>query len=288
MQFSTASDYMNTVTSLEQNWPKYNGDFFPYVLFIISNQRSLTYGIQSWETGFYASRPAFKDHVRIGERTSRTAETLFALSQQWNTSNYNKLLELRSANGIVQHHDAVTGTSFLPVYDDYENMLSSGSNAADYVAGKSLLEYMKRTSQNVPYALSQNVPTYLLDLQELQVIPFVVYNSLAWNRKQFVRIEVNLATVNVLTTADAKVPIQINILGPNRFEIYFETDEIPALGYLTYSIVVQGDRPIPMKQESLQTLSNDVLTVTFDENKRISSINNKISDVAINIKQDVS
>ena len=43
------------------------------------------------------------------------------------------LFPARSASGILQHHDAITGTATQAVMDDYERMLVQGTQAAGQV-----------------------------------------------------------------------------------------------------------------------------------------------------------
>jgi alpha-mannosidase II len=84
--------------------PSFSGDFFAYA------DRKDNY----W-TGYYTSRPFYKQFDRVLERHLRSAEIFFTLAQVKNSvamaEHFAALQESRRTLGLFQHHDGITGTS---------------------------------------------------------------------------------------------------------------------------------------------------------------------------------
>ena len=93
--------------------------------------------------GFYTSRPALKRLERVGSsflHVTRQVQSFFTTTL-WGSES---ILELEMAVGLVQHHDAVTGTSKQHVANDYAKQVQSGiDNAASFVS-----EVIKRVLNN--------------------------------------------------------------------------------------------------------------------------------------------
>lgn len=92
-------------------------DFLPYA----------TDGYGYW-SGFYTSRPATKRFERIGNNFLQISKQLAAVSNQ---PYENKITPLKEAMGVIQHHDAITGTEKQNVLKDYHRMLYSGIEEAN-------------------------------------------------------------------------------------------------------------------------------------------------------------
>ncbi|KAF7233994.1 hypothetical protein EG68_06920 [Paragonimus skrjabini miyazakii] len=120
------------------------GDFFPYAS-----------GPNSYWTGFYTSRPALKGFIR-------KASTLLTMCEQVNVfsnriANFRlhaskdpreSLVDrLRQAMGVMQHHDAVTGTEKQHVADDYALTLSQASAACQSVITEALMDLLPNLSE---------------------------------------------------------------------------------------------------------------------------------------------
>lgn len=94
--------------------------------------------------GFYTSRPALKRLERVGSsflHVTRQVQSFFTTGLEGSDS----ILELEMAVGLIQHHDAVTGTSKQHVANDYAKQLQSGiDNAASFVS-----KVIKRMFNNV-------------------------------------------------------------------------------------------------------------------------------------------
>lgn len=88
-------------------------DFFPYAD-----------GVGSLLVGYFTSRPASKRFIRQANNILQIAKQLAAVaSLDYSEANINSLKE---AMGVLQHHDAITGTELIDVTHDYHRLLSTG------------------------------------------------------------------------------------------------------------------------------------------------------------------
>ena len=92
---------------LEQVWPTKQDDFFPYAS-----------DPHAYWTGYFSSRPTSKFMIRQTEWMSSLLSKI-AASKVVNMDTEEKLDSLRRTVGVVQHHDAATGTERQAVADDY-------------------------------------------------------------------------------------------------------------------------------------------------------------------------
>lgn len=125
--YSTPSTYVKAVNNAGISWPIKTDDFLPYAD-----------GPHAYWTGFYTSRPTLKGFARTSGSLLRATENMFAHmlllgyggtipSNIW----FSGLADTCEALGIVQHHDAITGTERQAVAYDYARLLSEGGAAAD-------------------------------------------------------------------------------------------------------------------------------------------------------------
>ncbi|KAJ8308821.1 hypothetical protein KUTeg_013695 [Tegillarca granosa] len=129
VKFGTLTEYINEVTSkIEMDkFPSFSGDFFTY------NDRDDQY----W-SGYFTSRPHYKYMARKLQDLLRSVEILFTLNLAQALKHRRlKLIEtifrykpdlvtVRQNLGLIQHHDAITGTARPDAVNDYGNrMLAS-------------------------------------------------------------------------------------------------------------------------------------------------------------------
>lgn len=115
----------------DRGWSIKTDDFFPYA------DESHAY----W-TGYFTSRPALKYYERYSNNILQVTKQLnafanttvrnsiFPLSEISFLHSYIPMIATGEAMGIVQHHDAVSGTERQKVTDDYALRLSDGISAA--------------------------------------------------------------------------------------------------------------------------------------------------------------
>ena len=118
---STPNKYIQQLQELNKTYPVRKDDSFPYA----ENEN------QYW-SGFYTSRPEMKKHAR--ETSSRfhsmlRLSSLEVLRQQQDDSLSKRVIhkqkKLLDILGVVQHHDAITGTGKKEVAEDFFEMLNT-------------------------------------------------------------------------------------------------------------------------------------------------------------------
>ena len=131
MFYSTPQAYANTKLSYPIAWPSKtpsDSDGFPYAD-----------GPHSYWTGYMTSRSALKGYVRSSSALFQAAKQIQAALAPANEldSATNPLMPLQRAMAVVQHHDAVAGTSMQHVANDYAKRVARGLAAAEAVLGSS-------------------------------------------------------------------------------------------------------------------------------------------------------
>jgi len=114
-RYSTPSDYVNALARLNVSWPIKYDDMYPY-----------SDNPKGYWTGYFSSRPNDKAYIRRVSQILHASSQLFSFSSL-RGSDPEPVLEakhtLLDITGIMQHHDAITGTSKLHVVKDYERRL---------------------------------------------------------------------------------------------------------------------------------------------------------------------
>jgi hypothetical protein len=110
-------------------WSVKQDDFFPY-----------SDCAHCFWTGYFTSRAAFKRLERVASSfllAARQIEAMPADTAVVKEPEKQPLYELDDALGVVQHHDAVSGTAKQHVADDYSKRVQAGINtASNYVTEK--------------------------------------------------------------------------------------------------------------------------------------------------------
>ena len=140
IRYSTLSEYMDAVLSAGVTFPSRGGDFLPYIACSPCGSVPCdgTYGnspcgtTDTFWSGFYTSKPAQKLLSAVQDASLRALETIRALSLFLGNSNVEEALVLaKNTSAIMQHHDAITGTSFTESYNDYNVRLGKALTAGD-------------------------------------------------------------------------------------------------------------------------------------------------------------
>lgn len=116
-------------------WPTKDDDFFPYAS-----------DPHAYWTGYFTSRPTLKRYERVGNQFLQVCKQLTALAPNLYPELIPHLGFMRETMGIMQHHDAVTGTEKQKVAYDYARRLSVGMRTCSANARAVL----NRLTQGVP------------------------------------------------------------------------------------------------------------------------------------------
>jgi len=195
--YSTPSCYLKSLQESGLTWPTKSDDFFPYAS-----------DPHAYWSGYFTSRPTSKRMIREAEIYSKVLSQLTVLRQEPRQT-VGGLDTLRETVGIVQHHDAVTGTEKQHVAHDYHKRLHSALSQALDALGLSL---ESRPLSNGPVVCPLLNVSQCAATEALAAGPVLIsaYNPLSWTRQQHVaRIPVTEGHYAVEDAAGQPVPSQL-------------------------------------------------------------------------------
>ncbi|XP_062317922.1 alpha-mannosidase 2x isoform X1 [Osmerus eperlanus] len=281
-QFGTLTDYFNAVYKANNvaqgarppDYPVLSGDFFAYA------DREDHY----W-SGYYTSRPFYKNLDRVLESHLRGAEILFSLAVaharhvgmegRYPTLDYALLADARRTVALFQHHDAITGTAKENVVIDYGTRLLRSLiglkkviiNAAHFLVMKNKDIY--RFYQGEPFletddrrATQDSLPQRtLIELDPAGPRYLVLFNPVEQERLCVVTVLVNTVRVRVLTEDGQTLPVQLSgqwstptQMSAEVFQASFMV-RVPALGLAVFHLYDSADSPMTLRSETLLRLS---------------------------------
>ncbi len=241
--YSTPSCYLKSVHAAGRTYVTKTDDFLPYA----SDEHSY------W-TGYFTSRPTLKFMVRQGNNWLQACKQLDAVTnREWTPGIEGDVDVMRRAMAVLQHHDAVTGTSKQAVADDYAERLAEGFTECQKVISHAY-EYLtpSKKEKNGAPPPRQHFCTLLNQTQceftEKTKDAFVVnvYNPLTKPVQKFVRLPVRGKGYEVLApngdsivTQLVPIPARVKLI-PGRQsiatkELVFKAD-LPALGFKSFYV----------------------------------------------------
>jgi hypothetical protein len=127
--YSTPRIYIDALIAEELTWPTKYDDIFPYAD-----------DSESFWTGYFTSRANDKKYFRDGSHTLHSSNKLFALEgidqgiDEKDVAEMQRVTEvMKDVVGIVQHHDAITGTAKQHVSNDYKERVYKGTQEVNKV-----------------------------------------------------------------------------------------------------------------------------------------------------------
>lgn len=235
--YSTPSCYLKALNEEQNLLPTKTDDFFPYAS-----------GVNQYWTGYFTSRPTFKFHERQASGFLQSAQQVVALSQ--NDFDQGEMRTLEREVGVAQHHDAITGTAKQLVDLDYHKRLSAAEHGAQNIMGRELFKELGLIfdEPNQQFMCPQlNVSSCLVLDQEERLV-FMIYNPKPFSSNVNVKLPVmDVQTIaiydeegNEIEFESIKIPEQVKEIpgriGNANFEVFFEAQGIPALGYRSFFI----------------------------------------------------
>lgn len=233
--YSTPSCYAKAVKdAVEANQIELDvktDDFFPYA----DNVNSV------W-SGYFTSRPTSKRFERLANNFHQISKQILALGNE----PYNGHDLLSQAMGVMQHHDAISGTEKAMVERDYHKRIAKGIETAISSISTSLSSILGLENDlNLKSCLLSNVSICAeSDKDEFTVL---IYNPLARTTSHYIQIPVNDGTWKVTGPSGDEVenhltnPIRdfsyINKVTGDKIlpkVLFFRAEDLPALGYKVY------------------------------------------------------
>lgn len=209
-QFGTLSDYFKkldtAISESGEKLPTLSGDFFTYA------DRDDHY----W-SGYFTSRPFYKQLDRVLQHYLRSAEIAFSLANieeegMMESKVFEKLVIARRALSLFQHHDGVTGTAKDHVVLDYGQKMIDALNACEDVLSESLVVLLGIDSTKKMEMDEKRVNENLLPEKQVYNVGqnVVLFNTLARIRNEPVCIRVNSADAGI----EADPPITKQQISP--------------------------------------------------------------------------
>ena len=220
--------------------PVVTGDFFP--MDEECCQKSLVGKLRNCWTGYFSSFPTLKRALKVLQSRLRHAELMALLTE--NDAAPPKRWEAlmgwgRHTAGILQHHDAITGTGGPSCNVEYLAMLANATKFSEKVVAEATMALTNRSDLRLEYystppvappAVTSTVshwpddgsvlrlPRHRLNggapAQQQLGVPVVVTNPLAWNRTEAVEIKVNASSPWMTLVDGHGVPVNAQLAPP--------------------------------------------------------------------------
>ncbi|CAF4850590.1 unnamed protein product [Rotaria sp. Silwood1] len=282
--YSTPSCYLYALNKVNRTWSSKIDDFFPYSI-----------APHVVRTGFYTSRPALKRYERYSNNILQVARQLNAFS---NLNMRNSIFPLSEAIGLVQHHDAVSGTERQHVADDYVQRLSQGIDAVLVMMNNAYAKLLPKENQSLPIT-----PHYLCQLSNIsECLPIEkqdCFTLTLWNPNfqsvtSFVRVPVTNDYIildpigQILPSELLSIPTTIKNI-PGRMsiaqnELLFKAI-LPPLGFNTYYFQIKTEERVKPNVEVTFNeeckLENQFIRVDFDNRGNLLQITNYQSNTSV-------
>jgi len=236
-RYSTPSEYVEAKHAANLTWTLKTDDIFPYAD-----------GADSYWTGYFTSRPALKQYVRVQSQFLQVARHIEALTG----GDGNGTESLWEALGVAQHHDGVSGTAKQAVTFDYAKRLAVGGADSDMLIEAGLGKLLTKDGGDLPaFSYCPLANTSVCD--PIAANPnnvVVLYNSLARARTELVRIPTSSATATVYDGNDdvvASQVVKLSTTNPARvsnslnYELRFYAT-VPGIGASTFFIVTSSEQ----------------------------------------------
>jgi len=243
-RYSTPSEYVEAKHAANLTWTLKTDDIFPYAD-----------GPDAYWTGYFTSRPALKQYVRVQSQFLQVARHIEALTG----GDGNGTESLWEALGVAQHHDGVSGTAKQAVTFDYAKRLSVGGADSDALIEAGLAQLVTQQGGVLPaFTYCPLANTSVCDTIAANPNNVVLlYNSLARARTELVRIPTS-ASIAAVYDGNGNVivsqVVQLSTANPARvsnslgYEIRFYAT-VPGLGATTFFIVTSN---LPARERTIE------------------------------------
>nr|CAD7429116.1 unnamed protein product [Timema monikensis] len=243
--YSTPSCYLKALHDANQTWSVKEDDFFPYA--------SEPY---SYWTGYFTSRPTQKRLERMGNNLLQVSKQLVVLGNVTDDDSQAKIVGMMEAMGIMQHHDAITGTEKQAVADDYVRILSEGISGCGDVTRMAINNLLSDSNEASNLELKSCLLLNISLCEETESYKdflVTIYNPISHVVSQYVRLPVSGDSYTVTDYNDEEilsqlVPIPDSILNiayrnsSARNEIVFQASNLPPLGLTTYRVTLVANK----------------------------------------------
>ncbi|RZC32449.1 lysosomal alpha-mannosidase [Asbolus verrucosus] len=253
-------------------------DFFPY-----------SDGVGSMVVGYFTSRPASKRFIREGNNLLQVAKQLAAVTKiPYDDNNINSLKE---AMGVMQHHDAITGTELIEVTHDYHRLFYDAINNANE-AIDSILSNLINGGSGESFLFKTCLLSNVSSCPQTKADQFTVaiYNPLSRVVSSPINLPVDTQNWKILDPDGNEIIYQVEptitdfsqlIDEPaSPYTLEFVATDLPPLGFKIYTFAKTIARP-----EKLRIGNNETSFETDTETGLLKSVT--MNGVTMEITQDL-
>lgn len=227
-------------------------------------------------------------------------------SDQETSESEGNLDNLRGIMGVMQHHDAVTGTEKQFVADDYARLLQIGIDKCSKNINNALnqLSHSKNqifhTNHKFGYKICANLNISACEITEnSKQFMITLYNPLSHSTFQYVRLPVMTGEYEVrdpqnvsISSQLVPIPAEIQSLSYRRskakVELVFLANGLPPLGYKSYFVQRKLSSTIRSTDYNSPTgtftIGGKHLKLTFDQSGLLASATN--GNVKMKVRQN--
>ncbi|XP_042638582.1 lysosomal alpha-mannosidase-like [Orycteropus afer afer] len=264
--YSTPACYLQELNKANLTWSVKQDDFFPYAD-----------GPHQFWTGYFTSRPALKRYERLSYNFLQVCNQLEALTgpmankRPFGSGNSRRL---REAMAVLQHHDAVSGTSRQHVADDYARQLAEGWKRCEVLISNALTRLTGFKKFTFCHELNTSVCPLSQTAARFQVI---VYNPLGRQVNWMLRLPVRKGNFLVLDPSGQTIPSEVihhPVLSSKKHppELLFAASA-PALGFNIYSVTQVAEKN-PQTGSTLSRPKKSRSSVLTIENEHMRAVFN--------------
>ncbi|XP_010327778.2 lysosomal alpha-mannosidase isoform X5 [Saimiri boliviensis] len=265
--YSTPACYLWELNKANLTWSVKHDDFFPYAD-----------GPHQFWTGYFSSRPALKRYERLSYNFLQVCNQLEALvGPAANVGPYGsgESAPLNEAMAVLQHHDAVSGTSRQHVADDYARQLAAGWGPCEVLLSNALAR-LRGFKEHFAFCRQLNISICPLSQTAARFL-VTIYNPLGRKVNWMVRLPVSEGVFVVKDPNGRTVPSDMVIFPSSDRPVHppelLFSASLPALGFSTYSVAQvpswkpQARAPQPILRRSWShplTIENEHIQAMFD------------------------
>uniref|UniRef100_A0A8C3W8Z6 Alpha-mannosidase n=1 Tax=Catagonus wagneri TaxID=51154 RepID=A0A8C3W8Z6_9CETA len=232
--YSTPACYLWELNKANLTWSVKNDDFFPYAD-----------GPHMFWTGYFSSRPALKRYERLSYNFLQVCNQLEALvGPAANVGPYGSgdSAPLKEAMAVLQHHDAVSGTSRQHVANDYARQLAESWGPCEVLLSNALA-LLSGSKKEFVFCRELNISVCPLT-QKAENFQVTIYNPLGRKVDWMVRLPVSEHGFLVKDPSGTVVPSDVVTIPSSDSQELLFSATVPALGFSIYSVTqVPGQSP---------------------------------------------
>ncbi|XP_069914917.1 lysosomal alpha-mannosidase isoform X3 [Oryctolagus cuniculus] len=264
--YSTPACYLWELNKANLTWSLKEDDFFPYAD-----------GPHQFWTGYFSSRPALKRYERVSYNFLQVCKQLEALAgPAANVGPYGSgdSAPLEEAMAVLQHHDAITGTSRQLVADDFARRLAAGWGRCEVLLSNALA---RLSGSQEAFSICPELNISVCPLSQTSArFQVAIYNPLARKVDRMVRLPVSEGAFLVKDPSGHAVPSDVLLLpqpeGQKPSPELLFSASVPALGFSIYSVArvslqnpkAHSPERIPQKSRTgVLVIQNEYIRATF-------------------------